>query len=571
MIKMTIMRLNFFLYSSVFMLLMFGGCQSKPKQMFTTVTIENPVLPGFYPDPSVCKGPDGYYLVNSTFGYYPGIPVFYSPDLAHWQQVGNVLNRPGQLKLDGLDVSQDGVYAPSIDYHDGLYYVACTEVRGRGNFIVTAENPAGPWSDPHWIPVSGIDPSLFFDDNDHLFMVFNSDPPNHESLYSGHRTIRMVEIDMNTLSLLGNEKILINGGVDLTQKPAWIEGPHLYKKDGYYYLCAAEGGTGVDHRQVIFRSNKVDGPFVPWEKNPILTQRHLDVGRKNPVTSTGHADLIQDLQGNWWAVFLACRPYEGNHYNLGRETFMAPVEWVDGWPLINPNADEVQMHYQFTAALSQPAQFDKKSGFLTRRDEFTKTTLDLYWLMIRTPYEQWFEIDTINRGRLLLQLRPYSFLIDGNPSFIGRRQQHLKSSASVSISFKAKSSDEKAGLMVFQNVGNFYFLCQSNDNDVDVIQLYRSTREGGLNLLDTKPMPALSDSLFLKIASDKDVYRCYYSDNDSVWHQIGNDLDARFLSTQTAGGFTGCLYGMLATTMNDRVSLTKAQYNWFEYWGNDED
>ncbi|MGQ1948212.1 glycoside hydrolase family 43 protein [Geofilum sp. OHC36d9] len=537
--------------------------------MFTTVTIENPVLPGFYPDPSVCKGADGYYLVNSTFGYYPGIPVFYSPDLVQWQQVGNVLNRPGQLKLDGLDVSHDGVYAPSIDYHDGLYYVACTEVRGRGNFIVTAGNPAGSWSDPHWIPVSGIDPSLFFDDNDRLFMVFNSEPPNNESLYSGHRTIRMVEIDKNTLTLLGNEKILINGGVDLTQKPAWIEGPHLYKKDGYYYLCAAEGGTGVDHRQVIFRSNKVDGPFVPWEKNPILTQRHLDAGRKNPVTSTGHADLIQDLQGNWWAVFLACRPYDGNHYNLGRETFMAPVEWEDGWPLINPNADEVQLHYQFTAALPQSEDINNRNGLMAMRDEFTNTTLDLYWLMIRTPYEQWFDIDTIDGGRLLLQLRPYSFLTDGNPSFIGRRQQHLKSSASVSMSFTPKSSDEKAGLMVFQNTGNFYFLCQSLDNDVNVIQLYSSTKEGGLKLLDTTPMPKQHNSLFLKIASDRDVYRCYYSNNDSVWNQIGQNLDARLLSTQTAGGFTGCLYGMFATTINDRISSTQAQYNWFEYLGND--
>lgn len=296
----------------------------------------NPILAGFYPDPSICRVDDDYYIVNSSFSYFPGLPVFHSKDLVSWKQIGNAMDRPEQLPLIGAGVSR-GLFAPTIRYYKGLYYIVCTLIDRGGNFVITAKNPAGPWSNPTYLhDVSGIDPSIFFDEKtDKAYIVYNSDPPGKNPLWEGHRSIRMLEFDYNNMKTIGQEKLLVNGGVDTAKHPVWIEGPHIYNINGWYYLMCAEGGTSYNHSEVIFRSKSLDGPFVPWKENPILTQRHLDPNRKDPVTTTGHADLVQTQNGTWYAVFLGCRPYEGNYFNIGRETFMCPVTWTnDGWPVI---------------------------------------------------------------------------------------------------------------------------------------------------------------------------------------------------------------------------------------------
>ena len=219
----------------------------------------NPILCGFYPDPSICRAGEDYYLISSTFAYFPGIPVFHSRDLVNWKLIGHVMDRAEQMNLLGFGVSR-GIFAPSIDFHKGIFYITCTLVDGGGNFVVTATNPAGPWSNPEWLPeINGIDPSLFFDDDGKTYLVYNSIPPDNKSLYDGHRTIRMRSFDLQHLKVSGEEIILINGGTSLANKPRWIEGPHIIKKSGYYYLIAAEGGTGYDHSVVAFRSQ-----FISW-------------------------------------------------------------------------------------------------------------------------------------------------------------------------------------------------------------------------------------------------------------------------------------------------------------------
>lgn len=308
-------------------------------------TFQNPVLTGFYPDPALCKANGQFYLTTSTFAYFPGLPIFTSTDLVSWKQIGNAMDRPSQMKLEGLGISR-GNFAPGISFHEGTFYVVCTLADAGGNFIVTATDPAGPWSDPYFLPeVNGIDPSVVFE-GDKTYIVYNSIPPGDTSLYSGHRTIRMVEFDRDSMKVIGDNKIIVNGGTDLSKKPVWIEAPHIYQINDYYYLMCAEGGTGPQHSEVIFRSKDIWGPYEPWEKNPILTQRDLDPARANPVTTAGHADMVQMDNGDWWAVFLAVRPYEGNYFNTGRETFLAPVRWTeDGWPVINPDFEEVQYSY----------------------------------------------------------------------------------------------------------------------------------------------------------------------------------------------------------------------------------
>ncbi|MFW5972637.1 MAG: glycoside hydrolase family 43 protein, partial [Bacteroidota bacterium] len=301
---------------------------------------QNPILAGFYPDPNITRAGDNYFLVNSTFTYYPGIPVFESSDLVNWRQLGNVIDRPSQLDFDDLGISR-GVFAPAIEYNDETFYVVNTCVDCGGNFVVTATDPAGPWSEPTWLPeVGGIDPSLYFDDDGRAW-ILNNDAPIGEPLYEGHRAIWIQEFDPETLQSFGERTLLVDGGVDITTEPVWIEGPHITKVDGWYYLTAAEGGTSVNHSQVVLRSREVTGPYEPWEHNPILTQRDLDPARPHPITSAGHADMVRTQNDEWWATFLAVRPYEDNYYNTGRETFMLPVEWVDGWPVILPPGETI--------------------------------------------------------------------------------------------------------------------------------------------------------------------------------------------------------------------------------------
>src|SRR5690606_7422313 len=224
----------------------------------------NPVLAGFHSDPSVTAANGKFYLVASTFAFFPGIPVFESEDLVHWKQVGSAIHRPGQLDFDGLGMSR-GVFAPAIEYHDGTFYVVNTSVDAGGNFFVTAKDPAGPWSDPVWLPtIGGIDPSLFFDDDGKVY-ILNNDEPEVPVRYDGHRAIWLQEIDIANGKPFGPRKVLIDGGVKPEENPIWIEGPHIYKVDGWYYLCDAEGGTGPQHSQVVLRSRDVWGPYEPYE------------------------------------------------------------------------------------------------------------------------------------------------------------------------------------------------------------------------------------------------------------------------------------------------------------------
>lgn len=533
------------------------------------VSVNNPILAGFYPDPSICRVGDDYWLVNSSFGYYPGLPLFHSTDLIHWEPAGAAMNRPEQLDLQHAGVSE-GLFAPAIRYSNGLFYITCTQVDMGGNFVITAKDPRGPWSNPTWLPqVHGIDPSLFFDDNGKAYIVFNSDPPGNKPLYGGHRTIRQYAFDPATLTTTGEEKILVNGGTDITKEPVWIEGPHIYKKDGYYYLLCAEGGTGHNHSEVVFRSRQVDGPYESYTGNPILTQRQLDSHRPHPVTSTGHADLVETGKGDWYAVFLGCRPYQNEDYNTGRETFMAPVQWKDGWPIINPGRETVPY------SLAMPGHGDGKvpsmlSGNYHFRDAFTGPRLNDRYSFLRTVTKPWYSFDG-PQGGLDMQLQPASCHSRGNPSFIGFRQAHLKGSVTTSLSFAASAGNEQAGLLVFQNDNHYYSFCVSSQNGRPVLQLFKGPGNG-----HAAEPPALLASteisgknIDLKIKADGNTYSFYYTDAAGKWAPLKEGVDAGFLSSAQGGGFVGCMYALYASS-NGKPSANTARFRWFDYQGADE-
>lgn len=530
-----------------------------------TTKIVNPILTGFYPDPSVVQVGTDYYLVNSTFSYFPGIPVFHSKDLKNWKQIGNVIHRPSQMDFMGEQLTR-GLFAPAISYHNGTYYVTCTDIDHDGNFVVTAKNPAGPWSDPIRVPQArGIDPSLFFDDDNKAYIIYNSDAPDRKPLYSGHRTIRIYEIDPVILKVIGEEKQLVNGGVDLSKKPVWIEAPHIMKRNGWYFLYAAEGGTSVNHTEVVFRSKSVWGPYIPYENNPVLTQKGLPDDRKDPVTSAGHAQFVDGPDGKTYAIFLAVRPYEGNFYNTGRETFIAPVEWKDDWPIINPGSKDVK--YEYTVNYKEVKQKDAlpQAGNFEYTLTFEKT-LDPALLFMRTIDSTSFSLS--KKSGLTMKLKPETIMETGNPSFIGKRQQHLYCTAETELDFSPKSEKEKAGLTIFQDESHFYFIGKSVENGKPVIQLYKSGADKkSMELLSQIPITDGSKPVKLRIVAEGSSYSFYFSKGIS-WQLLKDKIDARFLSTEIAGGFIGCLFGMYATSSGEPTN-NAASFKYLKYSGND--
>lgn len=551
-------KFNFLSY----LILLVFLCSNARAQM----TLKNPILPGFYPDPAICRVGADYYMVTSTFVYFPGIPVFHSKDLKNWKQIGSAIDRTSQMDFMGEQISR-GLFAPAINYNKGTFYITCTDIDNGGNFIITAKSPSGPWSDPIYIKEArGIDPSLFFD-GDKAFILYNSDPPENKSLYSGHRTVRMYELNLSNFKVVGSEKILVNGGVDISKKPVWIEAPHIYKRNGFYYLMAAEGGTSVNHSEVVLRSNDVWGPYIPYEKNPILTQRHLDPKRKNPISSVGHADLVDGPDGNTYAVFLGVRPYEGDFYNTGRETFIAPVKWIDNWPVINPDHEEVQYEYQVSwneekhkGQLPLSGNFDFKFPF--------KDSINTQFLFLRTHNPTWYSFKE-NKNALTVNLLPETILGKGNPAFVGRRQQHLVSSASTEMLFSTKKSNEKSGMVIFQNENHFYYLCRSYDNGKDVIQLFKGNPSSEkMDLLKQMELRGAQKSVYLKISSEKDLYSFWFGSKENEWKLLADQVDGKYLSTVVAKGFVGSLYGIYGTSEGQKTE-NKAIYKWFGYSGND--
>jgi xylan 1,4-beta-xylosidase len=510
----------------------------------------NPILAGFYPDPSICRVGDDYYLVNSTFAYFPGLPIFHSRDLVHWTQLGHAVDRPTQLNFDGHGASR-GLFAPALSHHGDTFYLVCTLIDKGGNFLLTAKNPAGPWSDPIWLGFDGIDPSLFFDTDGRAWMLNNGNPPDNKPLYSGHRAIWLQEFDPQTNKLIGPRSIVVNGGVDLAKKPVWIEGPHLYRRGEWYYLCCAEGGTSIQHSQVILRSKSVTGPFVPWEKNPILTQRDLDGTAPQAVTCTGHADLVIGPDGQWWSVFLACRPFAEKYTTTGRETFLLPVQWTaDGWPQILPPGQRVPYTVPSPkvgrVVPNAPPAATPLTGNFTWRDDFSSATLSPLWLMLRQPHESWWSLTT-TPGRLTLTPRAVTLAEKINPTFLARRVQHAKFESTLSLDVPT-APNVSAGLALFQSeIHHYYFFARRT---IEGVILSLELANGAApTVIATAKLPATAH-LALRLTADEKRLTFAYTLTPAAadtWQTFdAPTADIIPVTVQAAGGglhFTGAVLG----------------------------
>jgi len=512
----------------------------------------NPIIRGYHADPSICRAGDDYYLACSSSEYFPGVPLFHSRDLTHWEQIGHVLTRPSQLDLNGVKAS-GGIYAPTLRYHDGTFYLITTIVgaKQRGNFFVTATNPCGQWSEPRFLTnAPGIDSSLFFDDDGKVYYTGNHRPdgtPPESKL----REIWLRELDLETAQLVGPTNVLVLEGALHGANNA--EGPHLYKRDGFYYLMIAEGGTGDNHAVSIFRSSNVRGPYEGNKKNPILTHRNL--GRKFPIACTGHADLVQTQNGEWWMVLLAVRPYGDFDYNLGRETFLTPVVWEEGWPVVNPGVGHVTFSGEAPQLPEQP--FAKPP----LRADFDSTSLGFEWNFLRTPRDNFWSL-TERPGWLRLKLRPEELSDQASPSFIGRRITEFKFSAATAMSFAPQRDGESAGLVVEMN-NQFHYREELLRDHGQLLLRLTQRNDGHETVLAEKAVSATN--LLLRVSATKpSEYDFDFAENAGGWTELKHGADARLLSRRVTGGFTGTFVGLYASS-NGNSSTNFADFDWFEY------
>ena len=517
---------------------------------------QNPILAGYHPDPSVVRVGKDYYLINSTFGFFPGIPIFHSTDLVNWVQIGNAVNDSKAFNYDGLHLGYQGVYAPAIEYKDGVFYIINTCIGCGGNFVVTAKNPAGPWSDPIWMPhLVGIDPSIFFDNDGKTYVVHHRDPDLDKKRYPAHTALWIMEVDPVTFEPRSDDIMLIDGGDETPWNTDYHEGPHLYFVDGSYYLSAPGGGTGYFHQQLIYRSSHIYGPYEANPNNPILTQWGLPDDREHPVTATGHADMFEDTHGDWWAVFLGTRvydltavPQDPGNFHTGRETFMLPVTWKDGWPTILEK--DTALPYRVKRPQLPRAKTVERAttGNFTIREDFTESKLGPHWLFIRTPHTQWWRS---GGGALHIQPRAEGIGQYQQPSFVGRRLAHLSASFSTKLVFSPQAVGDEAGLLAIQNDEHFYTLGLGHDESGDTVVRVRrragaDTPVAGVILKEQKITLPLGDPVYFQMNVNKGVLDLLYSTTGKDYKLLLENADANVLSTAMAGGFTGAVVGMYA-------------------------
>ncbi|MFD0695931.1 glycoside hydrolase family 43 protein [Paenibacillus sp. GCM10027628] len=510
---------------------------------FSDKQYTNPVIPGFHPDPSICRVGSNFYLVTSSFQYFPGVPIFHSCDLVHWKQIGYCLTRHSQLDLNGCKSSM-GIYAPTLRFHNDRFYMVTTNMNNFRNFYVWAEKPEGPWSEPVWLDWPGIDPSLFFDEDERVYISGTNSFTEEEPA-----GIYQAEIDLETGMLLSQRRLIWKGTGGIAP-----EGPHLYNIQGMYYLMIAEGGTDYGHMVTIARGSTPCGPFDSNPNNPILSHRSLDCA----IQATGHADLVQLEDGSWWGVFLGTRPvsvpFEGRHHHLGRETFLAPVTWSsDGWPVFGDGGKVSEKMDAGTLRLEAGMPWVAK-------DDFEGRELHSCWNFLRNPLAGDWSLEE-RPGWLTLRGSATSLNDIGTPAFIGRRQQHFRCSVSTLLSFEPLQEGEEAGLTVYMNERFHYEIALTYDQEGSCKVILRR-RLGFLWKVELEEAIEGSE-IILGLEADPSNYSFYYAEPDRQRRSFGTG-ECSMLSTEVAGGFTGVYIGLYATG-NGRPCTVPAYFDWFQY------
>lgn len=500
------------------------------------MSYRNPIIPGFHPDPSVCRVGGDYYLVTSSFEYFPGIPLYHSRDLVNWQQIGHCLTQADKVVLSPENPNCMGIFAPTLRYHQGRFFLITTNVGGPpgqgGNFVIWTDDIRGEWSDPVFIDLPGIDPSLFFEDG-RVYYTGTADGG-----------IFLAEIDLATGAILAERRPLWpgTGGAD-------PEGPHLYKIDDLYYLFISEGGTAQCHMLTVARSAHLEGPYEPCPRNPVLTNRSLPL----PIRAIGHADVVQAHDGSWWAVCLGIRVIGyPDHHLLGRETCLVPVHWdAQGWPVMGHLGSVLPLMDVPTLPLHPLPQ-------AAPRDEFDGPTLGLEWNFIARPAPGSWSL-SVPPGSLSLWGTAHTLSDQALVAWVGRRQEHLVFTARTALRFEPTREGEEAGLSLYLNNQHHYEVVIAVVGGQRVIQFRRQI--GTLKAVEHRSRWAES-SLELVLEGDTEWYRFGYRSGETTTF-VGQG-EVKYLSTEAGGRFTGAYIALFASGGGHR-SEAPAQFDWFEY------
>lgn len=548
--------------------------------------IKNPILPGFYSDPSICRVEDDFYIVNSSFSYFPGVPIFHSRDLVNWEQIGHVLDRKEQLPLTYESIS-GGIFAPTIRYYEGMYYMITTNMSmGCVNFVVTAANPGGPWSDMFVIQgADGIDPSLFWDEDGTCYYTgttrFNDENGSRQGIWCS-------QIDMKNFQLVGERHIIGTGAQINSLSP---EGPHLYKKDGFYYLLIAEGGTEHHHAITVSKSKSIFGPYENFQGNPILTHRHL--GKDYKVANIGHGDMVELQDGTWYMVMLGSRLLGGSHKIMGRETFLAPVVWEDGWPIVSPGTGKIEASYPSPKLKECKCEGNNSLELCIVLDHFEKDTLGYEWNMLGTPYENFIIIEDSFLKLKLLKNSTVPWDLDNTNasifermkqigktkecvSFLGRRQQHIHFEVIVKMIFTPEK-EECAGILILQNDANQIRLeVVADENNTQIIRCVKT-----VSTIDEENIQHFKETIMgetridkgdnihiLKILGNQSNYSFYCAHEEGNFETVAQEVDGGFLGSETAGGFVGAYIGMFGCGGKSEIDSmgAKEKYVSFDYF-----
>ena len=533
--------------------------------------IKNPIIPGYYPDPSICRVGDDFYLANSSFELCPGVPIFHSKDLANWEQIGHAVSMENGFHME-KNAGVGGVMAPTLRYYDGVFYMLNANFSDKGNYIVTATEPVGPWSAPHWMEdVPGIDASLFIDDDGQAYVMGTGNVWDN-GVGKMERGIWLAKYDLENFRMAGEPFTIFNSAMRVASSP---EAPHLYHIGEYYYLMIAEGGTEHYHSVVVARSKELFAFYEANPANPVMTHRHM--GFKAPIINVGHADLIELPDGSWYAVMLASRLIDGECKNLGRETFICPVVWERGWPLFTPETGKVEWEYDAPEGLSW-TEYPAEETF----DDFDSEKLNLYGTFWGTPYEKFYEIQDSKlslrciRQALADELQPMNFgkvhRKDQFVAFLARRQRQMDTTITCQMTFNPQNM-ESAGLAVVQAMNHQYHLERAVEDGQQVVRLVLTTAEyerppylPGFTSVTKKEVVASAawdqPEIILQIKMEHEKFTVSYGETKETLQEICI-ADGRKINPEKVGCMCGTMLGIYATG-NGIDSENQAEFDWFE-------
>lgn len=523
-------------------------------------TFTNPVLPGGFPDPSICRVGDTFYLVNSSFEYFPGLPIHKSKDLINWELIGHGLSRQAQCvgKINLHDVQDNGgIYAPTLRYHNGVFYIITTTIYKESitnrssatNFILTATNPEGPWSNPIIIEgAPGIDPDLFFDDDGRVWYTGNHQP--RDPSFDGETEIWMQELDPKDFQLIGKRHFLWRGACD----GVWAEGPHIYKKEGRYYLLIAEGGTSFNHAVMVAVSDQITGPYTANKRNPIFSSRQLSFD--NWVHSTGHGDLVALEDGRWFMVLLGIRGELNRASNMGRETFIVPVEWEwdiyrderNLWPVIAPKTGRIE---RINPVIFNNLSKQNKDGF---KETFSSTILDKHWNFRRVPHQNTYDL-TAKKGHLRLFTHPNIIEDRAKAHFIGIKQTESDFVFETKMEFSPTNNGSESGIVLIQKDDNYVSFSIKKEKEAHYLILKHQDRS--LNILNKIRLDTPIKHVYFQVISKNNVLTFKYKSKGRPYKTAAKTKADLILSK----GYTGAHLGIYATSNG----VNSNDYSDFDY------